>query len=299
MRAWWLLFVLGCSKSDDDKAWDAYQAEVEKAVNEGLPPFDPNQPPKPTTPSWYGMPDAFYDAWYGSGLNEKLHRPSWNAQRLLEREMLKSSAITLGFSIGAPPPSDKAVDVLIASASHADPNVRARAIFILCDIPKLGERPDALPKLLPATGAGLADPNGVVRASAAYALGRLLEEVEGDKSNALSELARLLKDPEPFVRYNAAVAITKLGGASDEVVAVLRADLRHENWWVVGGAAAGLRRLGPRAKAAAPDLVELLRHPVDTCRRNAYAALETIDSAALTGPYAEKVRQEMNPRTPY
>ena len=35
---------LGCSKSDEDKAWDAHQAEVRKAVKEGLPPPDLKNP---------------------------------------------------------------------------------------------------------------------------------------------------------------------------------------------------------------------------------------------------------------
>lgn len=297
MKLWLpLLLLAGCSKSDDDQAWEAFQKEL----SEPLPAASPDAAPEPMLPSWYALPDAFYDAWFGSGSGQYPHRPTWEAQRRLRGEMEKAGLLALEVGFAATPPSDKAVNHLLAAAKDVDPHRRARALFILADAPRLGDRPELRAKILPATAAALADPDGYVRASAAWSLGRLLEEVEIDPAPVAAELVPLLKDSESFVRHNAACALAGMGKAPDEAVAVLREQVGRENWWIVAGATVALLKVGaPRASAAVPDLVRLLRHPVDTCRKNAYAALEKLDPAALKdNPAAERVRNELENRLP-
>ena len=140
MRAWILLsgLALGCSKSDDDKAWEAHQAEVRKIVKEGLPPFDPKTPRQLSFPYWYEFPDGFYDAWFGSAMNVELHRPTWEARRRLTREMEAAGHIAREGGFEKSKPSDGAVDYLVAATSHADWNTRALALFILADVPRMG-----------------------------------------------------------------------------------------------------------------------------------------------------------------
>ena len=85
----------------------------------------------------------------------------------------------------------------------------------------------------------------------------------------------------------------------DAAIPLLRKHLEHDSWWIVAGAITALRKIGPRAKPAAPDLLLLLRHSVDTCRKNAYLALEALDPALLKDqPAAERVRNELEERLP-
>jgi HEAT repeat protein len=297
VRAWLpLLLLAGCSKSDDDQAWEAFQKELA----EGLPPASPDAAPEPLLPSWYALPDAFYDAWFGSGTGQYPHRPTWEAQRRLSGEMEKAGLLAREVGFASTPPSDKAIDHLLAAAEDVDPHRRARALFILADAPRLGGRPELRARIVLSTAAALADRDGLVRASAAWSLGRLLEGVEIDPAPVAGELAPLLKDPEFFVRHNAACALAGLGKAPDAAVVVLREHLERQNWWIVSGSTVALLKIGaPRAKEAVPALVRLLRHPHEACRKNAYAALEKLDPDALKdSPAAERVRNELENRLP-
>ncbi len=292
--------LAGCALSEDDRDWNAYLAELDQVEREGLLPFDPQAPVQESLPYWYASPEAFFDAWRGSGTGVFPHRPTWDAQRALARDMERRGFLRRSFSIlEEDPPSDEAVDFLIAATSHVDPHRRALAVFILADVPRLGKRMDLEDRILPALLRALGDVDGLTRAAAAWAIGVLVEDDPEDPTQAAKALAPRLQDPEFFVRHNAACALVRLGQTPGDIVPILQRHLKHENWWIVAGATAALLKVGPPAKAAVPDLLATLRHPVPTCRTNALAALEAVDPAALKGNAdAEKVRQEL-PRPPY
>lgn len=292
--------LAGCALSEDERDWNDYVAELDLVEREGMPPFDPKAPVQESLPNWYAFPEAFFDAWRGSGTGEFPHRPTWDAKRALARELEGRKLLRRSLSIlEEDPPTDEAVDFLIAASSHADPHRRALAVFILADVPRLGKRMDLEDRILAAVIRSLGDLDAITRAAAAWAIGVLVEDDPEDPTQAAKALAPRLQDPEFFVRHNAACSLVRIGRASADVVPILQRHLKHGNWWIVAGATAALLKIGAPAKAAVPDLLETLRHPVRTCRTNALAALEAVDPAALKGNAdAEKVRKE-TPKPPY
>ena len=292
--------LAGCALSQDERDWNEYVAELDQIEREGLPPFDPKAPVQESLPRWYAFPEAFFDAWRGSGTGQFPHRPSWDAKRALARDLESRKLLERSFSVlEEDPPSEEAVDFLIAATAHADPHRRALAVFILADVPRLGNRMDLEDRILPAVLRALEDVDGIARAAAAWAVGVLVEDDPEDLTRAAKVLAPRLQDPEFFVRHNAACALVRIGQVSGDLVPILQRHLKHENWWIVAGATAALLKVGPPAKAAVPDLLSTLRHPVPTCRTNALLALEAVDPAALKGNAdAEKVRKEL-PQPPY
>src|SRR5712692_5757951 len=101
----------------------------------------------------------------------------------------------------------------------------------------------------------LKDTDEVVREDAAEALRGF-----GPKAKtAVPKLIELLlKDPEPLVRIAAARALSGIDPDNETVILSLAKGLRDKHGVVARTVARHLARLGPKAKAAVPALVEAL-----------------------------------------
>jgi cyclophilin family peptidyl-prolyl cis-trans isomerase/HEAT repeat protein len=131
-------------------------------------------------------------------------------------------------------------DALVGLLNHDDPRVRARAAFSLASIPDLDPEP-----LVPL----LADPEGVVRADAAFALGRT-EPGDGDGGASLVDALRT--EEEPVVRRRILEALGHVGNeeAMGRVLALGPGE--DGSAWTWALTRSGLRGVRP------PGLVEAL-----------------------------------------
>jgi HEAT repeats len=134
---------------------------------------------------------------------------------------------------------------------------------------------------VPALVGLLREKDGQTRHVAMFALIRL----HAMATEALSELTKCLKDPDPFVRAD---AIETLGGIDAEpervvpvLVAVLEAHANNrEDWYPTHAAINVLSSFGASAKGAVPFLNVLLDDPKPEVRVAATNALEQIDPEA-------------------
>src|SRR6185295_12462563 len=87
-------------------------------------------------------------------------------------------------------------------------------------------------------------------------------------------LLNVLNDPE--CQYEATLALTSLGRNDPEIIRGLaeaaKVDTEGASYW----ATVVLAKLGPRAKAALPVLIELANHPQSKSRREAIQAIALI-----------------------
>jgi HEAT repeat protein len=134
---------------------------------------------------------------------------------------------------------------------------------------------------VPALAVALKDPEPAVRQQSAFALFKIGPEA----APAVQPLIELLDDPEPIVRMNAAMALARIGAAAAPAVPAVRAALRkpehteyvimlnhtmrHELVHVLGC-------IGPGAKDAVPDLIDVMQHAPVVERWTALQALERI-----------------------
>jgi HEAT repeat protein len=293
-----LLLGLGVPPNPpDDPEWEAYLNELNSF--EAMAPVLPPSSFKPTLPMWFEQPILYFEPIYGEGMGRFPDRPTWQARRLLTKDLESRGLITREYGFERRPASDAAIDAVIEASSHEQWTVRAVATFILGDVPSLGNRPDARAKVLSALLGKTRDESGVVRAFAARAMGTLFRENREGREEAAEALRPLLRDRELFARYTAACALSHVGSANAETIEVLRKNLTHPNWWTVAGAVASLYRIGAPARSAVPDLLPLLRHKTDTVRRNTYTALELLDPAVLVdNPDAPRAKKDLDSLVP-
>jgi HEAT repeat protein len=121
------------------------------------------------------------------------------------------------------------------------------------------------------------DANLIVRQAALLSLVRLVDREDAQEADALK---KSLKDPDPEVRRNAALALGNMGDA--EVLPLLRKALAEEGLIDRQKAALTLKNLGPKAEPAIPDLIQALQDPDPTLNVNAALALGSIGAAART-----------------
>jgi HEAT repeat protein len=107
--------------------------------------------------------------------------------------------------------------------------------------------------VLPALLEALRDPEPIVRARVASALGDLGPEAR----DAVYPLVEALRDPDSSVRNSAASALGQIGPAARPAMPSLLEMLRDEE--LRGYAAYALVQMGPEARDAVPALVDLLR----------------------------------------
>src|SRR5262245_23513015 len=159
-----------------------------------------------------------------------------------------------------------------------DPLVRRSAAYALGCMGK------ALPAVQAALNAGLQDKEPAVRQNVAWALGRL-----GDET--IAPLRKALKDADPLVRRDAANSVTRLGaGVAADAIPELVECSAHKDVELRKAAIGALVRLTEFAKKeetapAREALVKALKDPSLEIRRNAALAL-----AGLGGPDALPAR---------
>ena len=97
---------------------------------------------------------------------------------------------------------------------------------------------------------------------------------------AVEPLARALRSDDPYVRGFAAWSLGNLGPAASAAVPALVEALAKDDGYGRGGAAAALARMGPAAAAAVPALLEGLQSPDGDRRWKAARTLGRIGPAA-------------------
>jgi HEAT repeat protein len=91
-------------------------------------------------------------------------------------------------------------------------------------------------------------------------------EVTEDGKAAVPDLRAALKDEEPRVRFNAALALSKIGPAAEAATMDLAEALEDEDALVRMDAAMALTHIGPGARDAVPALVEALNRDKNQIR---------------------------------
>lgn len=147
-----------------------------------------------------------------------------------------------------------------------------------------GAAGDPLAEVLRAAAVALGedgpDANATVRRSSI----ELLETLGPDAAPAAARLVRALADPDRFVRWSAARALSRVGPVEPaSAVPALARLLGDPDSGVRQAAAAALERYGPEAKPATAALVDALREPDAGTK---LAVLEALDAIGPEGPDA-------------
>lgn len=121
--------------------------------------------------------------------------------------------------------------------------------------------------------AALRDPDGLLRAAAARAIGAIGVAAAG----ALPDLMEATRVPgDALAQVEAATALVRLGGAPGQWLAPLRAGLKAADVAARRRAAEALGEAGPAAAPAAGDLRKLEKDADASVRAAAGAALQRI-----------------------
>jgi HEAT repeat protein len=215
----------------------------------------------------------------------------------------RSAVLALGSVAGKEP---EVLEALGRAAGDANPAVRQNVAFVLG---KLG------PKAVEALRRTLTDDDPLVIRDSANALSRLNKDarpavpqlvgslgkpgldgetrkavvttlvklVDAKDKEAIDALSRVLRDPDPEVRINAALALGNIGGGEAAVaVAVLREALKQSDAAIRSQAAAALKNIGPQAAPAVPDLVASLNDKNEQVRILSAVALGSIGKDAAS-----------------
>src|SRR5439155_18980093 len=94
---------------------------------------------------------------------------------------------------------------------------------------------------------------------------------------ALPLLTKCMSDTNTGVRVNAAMAVYRISGQSDEPVRILVEAMKADSPTDRGNSAAHLSQIGPAAKPAVPALRQLFRDPDQYASSWASEALKKID----------------------
>jgi HEAT repeat protein len=207
--------------------------------------------------------------------------------------VLAAALALVPLAAAADTPAEKARKLAQKLATHKDPRERALAATQL----GLLGAPEGVPGLL----AALKDPQAAVRISATEALDRLSDHAR-DASPALHPL---LADPNLTVRFNAAVLLRKLDGASAAELATAvaprladgSADVRRETFDL-------LFQLGPSEDAVREALVGALKLGPTEVRRETALRLSRADLELRAGvwvldlvpPLLDAVDHDLDPQ---
>jgi hypothetical protein len=188
--------------------------------------------------------------------------------------------------------ADQAIPALIEALSDSDRMVRFDAALSLLEMgPDASNAVPALAKVVAYSGVGPQTNNlFYLRAIAARALGKIGPAA----SNALPSLKPALGESLPYLRGTAAVAIWRIDSDVDTTLPVLLREMpvtvEDSKWdWIIA-----LREMGPRAKAAVPQLTNELRDQNGWVREYVTNALRRIDpeAAAEAGISPEQITNE-------
>jgi HEAT repeat protein len=134
---------------------------------------------------------------------------------------------------------EAAVPALVAGLKSAGPRMRKYCVFAL------GEIASNDPAAIAALVAGCGDADVYVRINSVEALGLKLATPDG-----VAALARALTDSDDEVRFNAALALARIGKGAEAAVPALADALNDGNRYVGGYAIEALDRIGtPEAYA--------------------------------------------------
>ncbi|MCC6235182.1 MAG: HEAT repeat domain-containing protein [Verrucomicrobiales bacterium] len=178
--------------------------------------------------------------------------------------------------------------------NSSDGELRLRAAESLGALLAKHHPPAALSALVMA----LDSPHHEVRTAAA---GQLAGLAGPEAAFALPALRRCLRGTDPDERFNAAAAIHRITGETDEPIAVLLEGLKSPTPLVRGNAAVQLSRIGPAAKAALPTLGRLLDDPDDYARYWISEAVKAIEPPARSQTLAtpgELIADAIRPGSP-
>ncbi|MFN3484126.1 MAG: HEAT repeat domain-containing protein [Planctomycetota bacterium] len=187
----------------------------------------------------------------------------------LERRAL--AAFGLGFSR-----NPAAVGPLVEAAAHPEGYLRARAIAALGMLGLRDVPAEPFRKLLD-------DPAWEVRLSAVHGLRHLLSEK--DDRGLLSKILEKLDDPVMDVRNETLILLRALRRA-EALEPVRVKGLRDPDPTVRANAALALAALGPAAKVANAQLIELLRDETTKVVEAAWTALNRINEKDFDRSYA-------------
>ncbi len=182
-----------------------------------------------------------------------------------EQEAVRTAAAGALGALG--PRARSAAPVLFAALDDPRANVRAAAAQALASLELTAESVSSLAK-------ALGNPDGYVRAFAAWSLGNL----GPDAREAVPALVEALV-PDDTANVVAA-ALARIGPAAAEAVPALVADLRGPDSGRRWRAARTLGRIGPLAESAVAELMAALRDPNEAVRAHAARALGRIGPGA-------------------
>ncbi len=137
---------------------------------------------------------------------------------------------------------------LAAAASDPQESVRSHALEALGGLGARGAR--TVPAVKPALERGLGDASEEVRGAAAAAAGQIGAGVPW----TIALLTKALADPAYGVRKQAVVVLEKIGPAAAPATKAIARLLRGEEIYLRVFAADALTAIGPRARAALPEL---------------------------------------------
>jgi HEAT repeat protein len=189
---------------------------------------------------------------------------------------VRNQAMTALGAVG--PAAKPAVPELVRLARSADRSGRLAALAALGRIGPAAEQ--AVRDLRKILGN---ERNDELRRQAAWALGAIGPAARA----ALPDLRDLLAHRSVNVRVAAAEALWQVGQDAGPVVRILRDELKRAapGSHARGLVASALGRVGPPARAALPDLLEVIKDPDAFCRSQAVLALGSL------GPATEKSAQ--------
>ncbi len=175
-------------------------------------------------------------------------------------------------------PEGKYVSEWLQELKSEDEETRRIALKVLSSLPPDDARPahEELARVM------LEDPERRVRFNAAFAL---YKTVDRGSTNMVPALIQALDDTEPFVRFDAAMALQRIGpGAAPAVDALIEAVKRPENEQHLPMFTLSIReqmvctlgKIGPDARAAVPVLKQLAQDERPNTRRFAIRALGDI-----------------------
>jgi HEAT repeat protein len=181
-----------------------------------------------------------------------------------DAKVAQQAANTLNLQ-GVGPYAKGSADKLIEALKAKTSMVRTTAAVMLGGVGPEAEK--AVPALLEC----LTHKESEMRSAAAKGLGRI-----GAKA-AIEPLTKALKDPDPYVRRSAALALAAIGPEAKAAIPVLRQAMEDKQGYVYVAAAGALVRLSPEdSKAAMESLTKAAGDPNHYIRNVAVDALREV-----------------------
>jgi HEAT repeat protein len=117
--------------------------------------------------------------------------------------------------------------------------------------------------VLPYLFSALRDPDPMVRRSAAFGFGSVIEPGDSYVKPAMPQLISMLKDPTYQVRAGAGCALASIGRSASTkgVLSYITPLLRDRHPGTRGTIASCMSRMGEYARSAAPQVFPLLQDP--------------------------------------